>query len=148
MASDTSASQPKAPIPPPTPPQPSQDGKPLLFPISHVYLPSVLTISHRGYLEETSWDVSPTLMKVDVPIVGRDVCTEQYSDINPITEAMVCAGYDEGGKDACSGDSGGPLVDGDTLVGIVSWGAGCARADYAGVYTRVGAFIEWIAENL
>lgn len=42
------------------------------------------------------------------------------------------------------GDSGGPLVVGDIQVGIVSWGIGCARADYPGVYTKVAAFSEWI----
>ncbi|KAK0388347.1 hypothetical protein NLU13_4592 [Sarocladium strictum] len=110
---------------------------------------STTTVAGWGYLQEGGWSVSPVLMKVDVPIVGRGVCTEQYADFNPITEQMVCAGLQEGGKDACQGDSGGPLVDSTgTLVGLVSWGSGCARANYPGVYTRVGSFIEWIAQNI
>lgn len=91
-------------------------------------------------------------MKVSVPIVGRETCDAQYSKDggSGITDTMICAGAEEGGKDACQMDSGGPLVDDKTgdLVGVVSWGNGCAKAGYAGVYARVGKFIPWIADNL
>lgn len=84
-----------------------------------------------------------------MPIIDRDTCADQYSSVNQVTDSMVCAGYTQGGQDACSGDSGGPLVDGSgTLVGVVSWGSGCARPNFPGVYTRVGNFIEWIANNI
>ena len=60
---------------------------------------------------------------------------------------MICAGIGE--KDSCQGDSGGPLVDVNRyLVGIVSWGEGCARDGYPGVYTEVAHFVEWIKETL
>lgn len=86
-------------------------------------------------------------MKVSVPVTDRETCRSQYG-AGEITDNMVCAGLDEGGKDACQGDSGGPLVDEQgTLVGVVSWGQGCAQAGFSGVYARVGSFVEWIGQQ-
>ncbi|QQP37822.1 Trypsin-1, partial [Caligus rogercresseyi] len=70
-----------------------------------------------------------------------------YEDAYPgmIDETMICAAAPE--KDSCQGDSGGPLVQGNTLVGIASWGRGCAFAGYPGVYGKVTKFLDWIAEQ-
>ena len=91
-------------------------------------------------------------MWVDVPIVSDEECADLYYavfyDVDP---AMICAGYvAEGGKDACQGDSGGPLVStGDgKLVGIVSWGLGCARPRLPGVYTQVAYYVDWINSKI
>ena len=52
--------------------------------------------------------------------------------------------------DTCQGDSGGPLFFRDPrtnhsiLVGITSWGIGCGRRGFPGVYTRVSAVADWI----
>ena len=66
-----------------------------------------------------------------------------------ITAGMICAGYDEGAIDTCSGDSGGPMVveragGGWILVGVTSWGLGCAQANSPGVYARVSYYKDWI----
>ena len=107
------------------------------------------------------------LRYVDLPYVGLDDCKRAMRPLS-IFDSMVCAGYLKfGGKDACQGDSGGPLVyredsrasDGNVtrearsdhgmvLAGLVSWGVGCAKPGYAGVYTNVGSYEEWIAKNM
>ncbi|EJY58048.1 AAEL017520-PA [Aedes aegypti] len=81
-----------------------------------------------------------------VPAVSQEECSDFYVIYVGVTDRMVCAGFKEGGKDACQGDSGGPLVDGNTLVGVVSWGKGCAEAGYPGVYARVAAVRDWVSE--
>ena len=61
---------------------------------------------------------------------------------------MVCAGYTDGGHDSCQGDSGGPLVDASlTLIGIVSYGKGCALANFPSIYTCTSNFISFINAN-
>ncbi|NEX16037.1 MAG: hypothetical protein C1943_05230 [Halochromatium sp.] len=96
---------------------------------------------------------SSTLMQVDVPLLGPDTCRQDSGYGSRITDNMVCAGFIEGGgRDSCQGDSGGPLVVPDQqgsyrLTGIVSWGEGCARPEYPGVYTRVSRYIDWLEES-
>jgi len=65
---------------------------------------------------------------------------------------MFCAGYLEGGKDGCQGDSGGPLIcaveNRPVLIGITSWGHGCAEVNSPGVWTKVSDYTNWIEENI
>ncbi len=79
--------------------------------------------------------------KSDVPLG----CKRGVSYGNAVTDNMLCAGAD---GDACQGDSGGPLIlreaTSPKLVGIVSWGTGCARPNKPGVYTRVAKYELWI----
>jgi len=63
--------------------------------------------------------------------------------MDPLSNATVYT-------DTCQGDSGGPLFFRDEatnrsiLVGITSWGIGCGRRGFPGVYTRVSAVADWI----
>jgi len=87
------------------------------------------------------------LMKVDVPVVSDAQCRVAYG-AGAIADSMICSG--EGGKDSCQGDSGGPMMcpmgGVNYLCGIVSWGRGCARPDFPGVYTEVSYFADWTKE--
>lgn len=119
----------------------------MLIAASHV---TYCTQHYRGFQSVENFTYSEELRKVDVPIVSREECAVQYEDhVSDVTDNMICAGYKKGGKDACVGDSGGPQVDSTgVLVGLVSWGNMCALPGYPGVYTRVGNYIEWIAETI
>uniref|UniRef100_A0A4W5N1E3 Peptidase S1 domain-containing protein n=1 Tax=Hucho hucho TaxID=62062 RepID=A0A4W5N1E3_9TELE len=80
------------------------------------------------------------LQKADVNIIEQSDCQQAYG--NSLTPSMMCAGYMEGGKDTCLGDSGGPLTcrefSGQWFVaGVTSWGHGCGRTAFPGVYMRV-----------
>ena len=90
------------------------------------------------------------LLKAIVPYVANESCNEPTAYNNTIKPTMMCAGYQDGEVDSCQGDSGGPLVwytaDGPVLVGVVSWGDGCARKLRYGVYTRVATYTGWIAK--
>jgi trypsin len=80
------------------------------------------------------------LMKVQVPVADLANCNDANSYNGAITAQMFCAGPESGGKDTCQGDSGGPLTGGagnGVLTGIVSFGQGCAVANFFGVYTKV-----------
>ncbi|MEU6608481.1 serine protease [Streptomyces shenzhenensis] len=82
---------------------------------------------------------SNQLRTATVPVVSDSSCRTSYGSDFVQTD-MVCAGYTSGGVDTCQGDSGGPLLIGGVLAGITSWGEGCARAGYPGVYTRLTTF--------
>ncbi|XP_052018129.1 plasma kallikrein [Apodemus sylvaticus] len=102
-----------------------------------------------GYTKEQG-ETQNILQKATIPLVPNEECQKKYRDY-VITKQMICAGYKEGGTDACKGDSGGPFVCKHSgrwqLVGITSWGEGCARKDQPGVYTKVAEYIDWILEK-
>lgn len=99
---------------------------------------------------------APALRTVDLPVRPGLQCEYAY-DVRKVdlpmpldTEKQICAGYiDEGACDACQGDSGGPalafdVVGNPVLVAVVSYGMGCARGGFPGVYTRVAPYVAWI----
>jgi secreted trypsin-like serine protease len=96
-------------------------------------------------------DYASQLRVASVTVMSDGDCEKAYpgsADGTYLPATMMCAGADGGGKDACQGDSGGPLVVADRLVGLVSWGSGCAQAAFPGVYTRVSAMAGLVAQHL
>jgi secreted trypsin-like serine protease len=91
------------------------------------------------------------LQKVQVKVIPYGTCDEMYGGFID-RPTMICAGTENGGKDACFGDSGGPLFvrqnEQMVQVGVVSFGQGCARPDRPGVYSRVSAVYDWIQEEI
>ncbi|KAH8265639.1 hypothetical protein KR038_005383, partial [Drosophila bunnanda] len=103
-----------------------------------------------GWGKRTEEDEAlPALLRaVELQIVERNTCGAQYLTKDyTITDEMLCAGFLDGGKDTCNGDSGGPLVVDGVQVGIVSWGVGCGREGFPGVYTSVNSHIAWVEEQ-
>lgn len=103
------------------------------------------TVSGWGTIREGG-PITVILNAVTKPIVSNEECNRAYG--GRITDDMMCAGLPEGGRDACQGDSGGPLLVDKAVLGVVSWGRGCARPGFPGVYTRVSFFTNWIRENM
>ncbi|CAG5095833.1 Oidioi.mRNA.OKI2018_I69.XSR.g14359.t1.cds [Oikopleura dioica] len=92
------------------------------------------------------------LQHAEIPIISNEECRRK-KDYSSISEDMICAGFKEGGVDACNGDSGGPLMcqreDGSFyLPGIISWGYECAEVDSPGVYTRTSNYLSWIHDTI
>jgi len=69
------------------------------------------TVMGWGATNSLSDPVYPEhLQQVTVPIVSNTQCNEHFSYAGDVKETMLCAGFADGGADACIGDSGGPLV--------------------------------------
>lgn len=110
-------------------------------------------VSGWGATTETANVAPEELRKVDLPIITNDECRKvEGLKTQLVSDRMMCAGYVRGGMDACAGDSGGPLVWNYQgrwkQVGVVSWGIGCARKNYVGVFTKVTTMLEWLASNV
>jgi len=110
--------------------------------------------------DDSKTKVSLDLQEVDLPIISNSECrdaegtvdgwSDSYRDY--IYESMICTFRP--GQDACQGDSGGPLIvpgssaSQDILIGVTSWGIGCATRVFPGVFARVSMAYDWIAENV
>ncbi|XP_004378551.1 transmembrane protease serine 9 [Trichechus manatus latirostris] len=91
------------------------------------------------------------LQKAAVRLLNEQTCRRFYPV--QISSRMLCAGSPQGGVDSCSGDAGGPLACREpsgrwVLTGVTSWGYGCGRPHFPGVYTRVAAVRGWIGQNI
>ncbi|NXK13120.1 TMPS9 protease, partial [Herpetotheres cachinnans] len=135
-----------------TPVQFSNTIKPICLPDnSHVFHEGARCfITGWGSTQEGGL-MSKHLQKAAVNVIGDQACKKFYPV--QISSRMLCAGFPQGTVDSCSGDAGGPLACKEPsgkwfLAGITSWGYGCARPYFPGVYTKVTAVQGWIAQNL
>ncbi|WP_433792156.1 S1 family peptidase [Actinoplanes sp. CA-252034] len=103
------------------------------------------TVMGWGQTRETSPAQERRLHYATVPTIPDEECAKAYrkAGVTLVRGDSICAG--RRGVDTCQGDSGGPMVRRDRLgrwvqVGIVSWGLGCARDGYFGVYTQIATF--------
>jgi secreted trypsin-like serine protease len=131
---------------------------------------TTLTVLGYGRVAFPNGPISySSLRSADVHYLSNEGCNSLYSKAPPkalptmkegdlITNDMLCANDTKEKQDACSGDSGGPLlaklpmggVNGGlwSLVGIISWGIGCAVSAFPGVYSRVAAEMEWMQSTI
>ncbi|KAM6216531.1 acrosin [Rhynchocyon petersi] len=117
-------------------------------------VPQSCWVTGWGFEREKAPRLSTVLREARVNLIDLDLCnsTEWYNGL--IHPSQVCAGYPEGNIDTCQGDSGGPLMCKDSVenvlvvVGITSWGVGCARAKRPGVYTSTWSYLDWIASKI
>lgn len=107
----------------------------------------ISTVTGWGTLTEGG-ATPDVLQAVDVPLVTNAQASTAYG--MTISADQLGAGVlNVGGKDSCQGDSGGPLTvpvaGAAKLAGVVSWGNGCAEAQFPGLYARVSSFQSYIA---
>ncbi|XP_020912693.1 anionic trypsin-1 [Exaiptasia diaphana] len=104
------------------------------------------TVTGWGKLTEGARRIPDILRQAVVPLVSQEDCEKANKGI---TSRMLCAGYPEGGIDACTNDSGGPLACQTKSgiweqVGVVSFGIGCGRPNAYGVYAKMKELKGWV----
>uniref|UniRef100_A0A4X2KJ02 Peptidase S1 domain-containing protein n=1 Tax=Vombatus ursinus TaxID=29139 RepID=A0A4X2KJ02_VOMUR len=97
---------------------------------------------------------SNTLQEAEIHYIPWDTCNREESYGGRIVATSFCAGEEDGIVDTCLGDSGGPLMcylpDAGKfyLMGITSFGHGCGRKNYPGVYVQVQFFKTWVINQV
>ncbi|XP_027648640.2 transmembrane protease serine 12 [Falco cherrug] len=105
-------------------------------------------------LSSNKGKTSAVLKEARVEIIPSSVCNSSDAYGGLVNNNMLCAGSRSGGTDACQGDSGGPLACYHPgthkyyLIGIASFGVGCGRPKFPGIYVRLSQYRGWIKSEL
>ncbi|NXR24259.1 ACRO protein, partial [Cinclus mexicanus] len=121
-------------------------------PDSSLAVPELKTCYIAGWRDTPGSARSPRLVLQEAKARLMDVqlCNSSRWYGGAVHPQDLCAGYPRGGIDTCQGDIGGPLVCKDNigdyfwLVGLASWGEGCAGDKRPGVFTSTQHFHTWI----
>lgn len=104
-----------------------------------------------GQVKAFNFAAAKVLQTVTTQLIEYNECEESLGDNSPIRATNICTDSLQKGISACNGDSGGPLVQeqegvASEIIGIVSWGyIPCGLGNMPSIYTRVSAYIDWIA---
>ncbi|KAK7080485.1 Transmembrane protease serine 6 [Halocaridina rubra] len=118
--------------------------KSILLPDETVTSPSCVMAGWGATIE--NGNPVDILQKVTLPLWDDVSCNDFLNEYCPSCIGLsICAGEHEGGKDACHADDGGPLVCTETeMIGLSSWGYGCARPNKPGVYVELMHYKAWV----
>ena len=154
----------------------SQYAVPICLPSNHVQPGAQVTVAGWGTIAESSRVHSDVLRQAFVNILPAANC-RVYTDVHFDTSKQLCAASPDWSKDTwsvvCSrlswkrwtsvlpfffrllssaGDSGGPLMyqeNGEwTIGGITSYGFGCSKRGFPGVYVRTVPYLTWIKQKM
>ncbi|XP_040182835.1 acrosin-like [Rana temporaria] len=111
-------------------------------------------IAGWGLTDQHASEPSDVLQEAPVGFIDLQTCNSTNWYNGDLGAFNLCAGYEIGGIDSCQGDSGGPLMCRRpqtkvfSVIGVTSWGYGCAKFRSPGVYTSVQYFLDWIISNV
>ncbi|XP_028644185.1 transmembrane protease serine 12 [Grammomys surdaster] len=94
------------------------------------------------------------LQEAKVHFISREICNSDRSYGGVVPNTSFCAGHENGTFDTCRGDSGGPLMcylpehKRYFVMGITSYGHGCGRRHFPGVYSSPSFFQQWLTHYL
>ncbi|XP_068632384.1 phenoloxidase-activating enzyme 1-like [Battus philenor] len=127
--------------------------KPICLPETSLRLSEGSDVFVAGWGKTLRGNRSPVKLKLGMPIFNRAQCFQKYKKVGAdLTEKQICAGG-AFAEDACRGDSGGPLMRRRPngvweTVAVVSFGYGCGREGWPGVYTSIASYLDWIKNTM